>query len=108
VLNGLCHIPRCKHAKTALRGLKSEAREAGKLLEDKKALEQKLKEVQATLEMVQGQRNELREEVKKALKSAEKDQEARRVSLRSSAGHSWHVSLLKKSREHCCMLWCGI
>jgi chromosome segregation ATPase len=47
-----------------LRHLKSEAREAGKLLEDKKALEAKLREVQGTLELVQGQRNELRQEVK--------------------------------------------
>jgi chromosome segregation ATPase len=47
-----------------LRHLKSEAREATKLLEDKKALEAKLREVQGTLELVQNQRNELRQEVK--------------------------------------------
>ena len=41
--------------------------------------------MQATLELVQGQRNELREEVKKALKAAERDQEARRVSASSYA-----------------------
>jgi hypothetical protein len=55
---------RCKHALSELRHLKSEAREASKLLEDKKVLEVKLKEVQSTLELVQGQRNELRQEVK--------------------------------------------
>ncbi|WIA40194.1 hypothetical protein OEZ86_013582 [Tetradesmus obliquus] len=59
---------RCKRAVGELRHLKSEAREAGKLLEDKKALEAKLREVQGTLELVQGQRNELRAEVK-ALKA---------------------------------------
>ncbi|KAF8063028.1 XI-F [Scenedesmus sp. PABB004] len=60
---------RVKAAAAELRHLKSEAREAGKLLEDKKVLETKLKEAQATLELVQGQRNELRQEVKE-LKAA--------------------------------------
>eukprot|EP00775_Hariotina_reticulata_P007220 gene7220-7433_t len=55
---------RCKSAAVELRHLKAEAREANKLLEDKKALEAKMKEVHATLELVQGQRNELRQEVK--------------------------------------------
>lgn len=71
---------RCRKAASALRGFKSEAREAGKLLEDKKALETKLKEVQATLELVQGQRNELRQEVKDAKAALAEEARARKVS----------------------------
>eukprot|EP00798_Chlamydomonas_sp_ICE-L_P027113 gene27113-2338_t len=51
-------------AKRELRELRSEARESGKLLEDKKALEIKMLEMQETLDMVQNQRNELRQQVK--------------------------------------------
>jgi hypothetical protein len=68
--------PRVKAARSALRHFKTEAREAGKLLEDKKALETKLKEMEGTLELVQGQRNELRQEVKDA-KAALADAERR-------------------------------
>lgn len=55
---------RSKVAKRELRKLKLDAREATKLLEDKKVLEVKLKEVQNTLEVVQNQRNELRQQLK--------------------------------------------
>lgn len=55
---------RAKLAKRQLRALRSEAREGGKLLEDKIALEGKVRELQATLETVQGQRNELRQQLK--------------------------------------------
>jgi hypothetical protein len=44
--------------------LRAEARESHKLLEDKKALEGKVRELQATLEVVQNQRNELRQQVR--------------------------------------------
>lgn len=53
-------------AKKEYRQLRSEAREATKLLADKQALEEKLKEVQNTLEVVQSQRNDLRQEAKEA------------------------------------------
>jgi chromosome segregation ATPase len=62
-----------------LRHLKSEAREAGKLLEDKKALEAKLREVQGTLELVQNQRNELRQEVKELKATLAQASEAQQV-----------------------------
>lgn len=55
---------RCKAAKRELRKLHSEARAATKLLEDKKVLEVKMKELQNTLEVVQNQRNELRQQLK--------------------------------------------
>jgi len=47
-----------------LRDLRAEAREGVKLLEDKKALEAKVHEMQTTLETVQSQRNELRQQLK--------------------------------------------
>ncbi len=50
-------------AKKKLRALRQEAREGTKLLEDKKVLEQKVHELQAMLETVQNQRNELRQQV---------------------------------------------
>ncbi|KAI8462592.1 MAG: hypothetical protein J3K34DRAFT_527632 [Monoraphidium minutum] len=59
---------------------RTEAREAGKLLEDKKALETKLKELEVTLELVQGQRNGLRAEVKDA-KAALAEAERRAAEL---------------------------
>jgi chromosome segregation ATPase len=65
-----------------LRHRKSEAREAGKLLEDKKALEAKLREVQGTLELVQGQRNELRQEVKDLKATLAQASDAEQVSDR--------------------------
>lgn len=52
---------RSKLAKRELRRRRAEARESGKLLQDKQALEQRLKEVQAVLETVQNQRNELKQ-----------------------------------------------
>ena len=55
---------RSKGAKRELRALRAEAREGTKLLEDKKALEAKVHEMQATLETVQNQRNELRQQLK--------------------------------------------
>ena len=53
---------RAKAARRELRQRRAEAREAGKLLQDKQALESKLREVQNVLETVQGQRNELRQQ----------------------------------------------
>ncbi|EFJ44389.1 type XI myosin heavy chain MyoA [Volvox carteri f. nagariensis] len=58
---------RIKVARRELRALRQQAREGTKLLEDKKALEQKVHELQAMLETVQGQRNELRQQVKEEL-----------------------------------------
>ena len=51
-------------AKRELRHLRLEARESTKLLEDKKALEMRCVELQATLEVVQNQRNQLRQQIK--------------------------------------------
>lgn len=51
-------------ARRELKRLRAEAREARKLLEDKRILENKVKEMQATLETVQDQRNELKRQVK--------------------------------------------
>lgn len=48
-------------ARRELRSRRMEAREAGKLLQDKNALDEKLKETLAILETVQNQRNELRQ-----------------------------------------------
>ncbi len=52
---------RSKLAKRELRRRRAEARESGKLLQDKQALEHRLKEMQAILETVQNQRNELKQ-----------------------------------------------
>lgn len=52
---------RSKLAKKELRKRRAEARESGKLLQDKQALEHRLKEMQAILETVQNQRNELKQ-----------------------------------------------
>lgn len=51
---------RAKIARRELRNRRKEAREATKLLQDKQALDVKLKETIATLEHVQNQRNELK------------------------------------------------
>ncbi len=53
---------RGKLARRELRRRRQEAREAGKLLQDKQALESKLREMQNVLETVQGQRNELKQQ----------------------------------------------
>jgi myosin-5 len=53
---------RGKSARRELRRRRAEAREAGKLLQDKQVLEVKLREIQNVLETVQGQRNELRQQ----------------------------------------------
>lgn len=53
---------RGKCARRELRRRRAEAREAGKLMQDKQALEVKLREVQNVLETVQNQRNELRQQ----------------------------------------------
>ena len=51
-------------AKAELRRRRAEARESGKLLQDKQALERRLGELQAVLETVQNQRNELKQQFK--------------------------------------------
>ncbi len=64
---GVARWPRLCMAQVAsreLRQLRQEARESTKLLEDKKALEAKVQELQATLAVVQDQRNELRQQVR--------------------------------------------
>ena len=65
-LNSIHALPqslwRGKCARRELRRRRAEAREAGKLLQDKQALEVKLREIQNVLETVQGQRNELRQQ----------------------------------------------
>lgn len=53
---------RSRCARRELRRRRTEAREAGKLLQDKQALEVRVKEQQAVLETVQNQRNELRQQ----------------------------------------------
>jgi hypothetical protein len=53
---------RGKCARRELRRRRTEAREAGKLMQDKQALEVKLRELQNVLETVQNQRNELRQQ----------------------------------------------
>ena len=53
---------RSKCARRELRRRRTEAREAGKLMQDKQALEVKLREVQNVLEAVQNQRNDLRQQ----------------------------------------------
>ncbi|KAG1653209.1 hypothetical protein FOA52_006734, partial [Chlamydomonas sp. UWO 241] len=55
---------RTRDARKELRGLRAQQRESGKLLADKQALEGKLKEVLEVLETVQGQRNEMRQQLK--------------------------------------------
>ncbi|GLI63183.1 hypothetical protein VaNZ11_005953 [Volvox africanus] len=55
-----------KHARLKLRKLRQEARENTKLLEDKKALEHMVHELQAKLETVQGDRNDWRQQAKEA------------------------------------------
>lgn len=46
------------------RSLRAEAREAGKLMQDKRFLESKVAEMTGTLELVQNQRNELKQSYK--------------------------------------------
>ena len=53
---------RSKIARQELRRRRAEARESGKLLQDKQALEARLKEMQSILETVQNQRNELKQQ----------------------------------------------
>ena len=53
---------RGKVARAELRRRRAEARESGKLLQDKQALEGRLKEVQTVLENVQNQRNDLKQQ----------------------------------------------
>ena len=55
---------RSKVAKAELRRRRAEARESGKLLQDKQALERRLGELQGVLETVQNQRNELKQQFK--------------------------------------------
>lgn len=55
--------PRPQVARHALRSLRQQAREGVRLLEDKKVLEARVAELGATLETVQNQRNELRQQV---------------------------------------------
>ena len=76
---------RAKAARRELRQRRTEAREAGKLLQDKQALEVRLREVQNVLETVQNQRNELRQQY--------------RVSGCASADLSmWHTYRVSASR----------
>jgi len=58
---------RSKIAKQELRRRRAEARESGKLLQDKQALELRVKEMQSILETVQNQRNELKQQFKACL-----------------------------------------
>ncbi|GAB4821968.1 hypothetical protein N2152v2_009014 [Parachlorella kessleri] len=69
---------RSKAARKELRRRRQEAREAGKLLQDKQALEQKLRDVQNVLEVVQSQRNELRQQYRE--EKAQREQLEARLS----------------------------
>ncbi|CAL8460835.1 g366 [Coccomyxa elongata] len=73
---------RSKLAKRELRRRRAEARESGKLLQDKQALEQRLKEMQAILETVQNQRNELKQLYKEE-RAARENAEARAEAVRA-------------------------
>jgi myosin V len=55
---------RRRRARRELRRLRQEAREATKLLQDKRSLEEKVTELQNVLEVVQNQRNELKQQYK--------------------------------------------
>lgn len=55
---------RRRRARRELRRLRQEAREATKLLQDKRSLEEKVAELQNVLEVVQNQRNELKQQYK--------------------------------------------
>lgn len=55
---------RIKIARRKLRALRMEAREAGKLLQDKRFLETKVAELTSTLGLVQNQRNDTRQQFK--------------------------------------------
>lgn len=55
---------RIKVARRKLRALRMEAREAGKLLQDKRFLETKVAELTSTLGLVQNQRNDTRQQFK--------------------------------------------
>lgn len=55
---------RVRVARRRLRALRMEAREAGKLMQDKRFLEHKVAELAATLELVQNQRNDIRQQFK--------------------------------------------
>jgi len=57
-------------ARRELKKLRAAAREAAKLLEDKRILEAKVKELQSTIETVQDQRNEMKRQMKE-MKAAE-------------------------------------
>ncbi|KXZ52496.1 MYO1A protein [Gonium pectorale] len=78
---------RVKVARRALRSLRQQAREGTKLLEDKKALEAKVHELEAMLQKAQDQRNELRQQVKDEMASrsdAERALEAMRVEIEAA------------------------
>jgi len=98
---------RAKAAKRALRQLRADARESSKLLEDKKALEVKVHELQATLEVVQKQRNELRQQIKDekaALADSErkcKELEGEKAALAAQAAVATAAELeaIKSARE---------
>ncbi|CAL5219117.1 g891 [Coccomyxa viridis] len=75
---------RSKIAKQELRRRRAEARESGKLLQDKQALESRVKEMQAILETVQNQRNELKQQFREE-RAAREAAEARAESARAEA-----------------------
>lgn len=69
--------------------LRAEAREAKKLLEDKKILQNKLKESQTVLETVQNQRNDLKQLLKVNEFIAVDDASP---SKNTQQNVSWHIS----------------
>ncbi|DBA65606.1 TPA: hypothetical protein ACH3X2_002670 [Trebouxia sp. C0005] len=85
---------RSKLARRELRQRRASQREAGKLLQDKKALEDRLKEVQNILETVQNQRNELRQQYKEE-KTARESLEAQ-----LSAAHQQGAGDLAAEKEN--------
>ncbi len=97
VLPPLQSLWRAKCARRELRRRRAEAREAGKLMQDKQALESKLKDVQNVLATVQNQRNELRQQFRVRTAAS-----ALLVLLRRSCG--WPASHLTclLSKYRCC------
>lgn len=78
---------RRKLAKRELRRRRTEAKESGKLLQDKQALEVKVRDLQKKIETLQRQRNELRQQLR-AEKAAREVAEKKTISVEKQASES--------------------
>mmetsp|Transcript_16539 Transcript_16539/g.49488 ORF Transcript_16539/g.49488 Transcript_16539/m.49488 type:complete len:1726 (-) Transcript_16539:622-5799(-) len=88
---------RCRMAKRKLRALKVQAKDQAKVLQDKAALEVKVKDMAGTLEMVQTQRNELKQSYKDE-KAAREAAEARVTALETELEEAKALAA-KQSKE---------